>query len=160
MRVRLQRRLSAQELMLSNCGAGEDSWESLGVQKWSIQKEINPEYSLEGLMLKLKLQYFGHLMWRDDSLEKTMMWGKIEGKRRRGWQRMRWFNGTTDSMDIEFEQTPGDSEGQGSLVSCSSEVHSQTGLSDWTARFTFQDDTGFTSQMHQKVYIESEFTFQ
>ena len=66
----------------------------------SILKEINPEYSLEGLMLKLKLQYFGHLMWRTDSLEKTLILGKIEGGRRRGWQRMRWFNGITDSMDM------------------------------------------------------------
>ena len=60
----------------------------------SILKEVNPEYSLEGLMLKLKLQYFGHLMWRADSLEKTLMLGKIEGRRRRGWQRMRWLDGT------------------------------------------------------------------
>ena len=66
----------------------------------SILKEISPEYSLEGLMLKLKLQYFGHLMPRADSLKKTLMLGKIEGKRRRGWQRMRWFDGITDSMDM------------------------------------------------------------
>ena len=65
----------------------------------SILKEINPEYSLEGLMLKLKLQYFGHLMRRTDSLEKTLMLGKIEGGRRRGRQRMRWLDGITDSMD-------------------------------------------------------------
>ena len=64
----------------------------------SIPKEISPEYSLEGLILKLKLQHFGHLMWRADSLEKTL--GKIEGKRRRGWQRMRWLNGITDSMGM------------------------------------------------------------
>jgi len=65
-----------------------------------ILKEINPEYSLEGLMLKLKLQYFGHLLWRADSLEKTLMLGKIEGRRRRGWQRMRWLESITDSMDM------------------------------------------------------------
>ena len=65
----------------------------------SILKEISPEYSLEGLMLKLKLQYFGHLMQRTDSLEKTVMLGKIEGRRRRGQQRMRWLDGITDSMD-------------------------------------------------------------
>ena len=65
----------------------------------SILKEINPEYSLEGLMLKLKLQNFGHLMWRTDFLEKTLMPGKIEGRKRRGWQRMRWLDGITDSMD-------------------------------------------------------------
>ena len=68
--------------------------------KQSILKEINPEYSLEGLILKLKLQYFGNLMRRADSLEKTLMLGKIEGKRRRGWQRMRRLDSITDSMDM------------------------------------------------------------
>ena len=85
----------------------------------SILKEINPEYSLEGLMLKLKLQYFGHLMQRIDSLEKTLRLGKIEGRRRRGQQRMRWLDGIMDLMDIEFEQTLRYSEGQGSLACCS-----------------------------------------
>ena len=70
----------------------------------SILKEISPEYSLEGLMLKLKLQYFGHLMARTDSLEKTLMLGKIEGGRRRGRQRMRWLDGITDSMDMSFSK--------------------------------------------------------
>ena len=70
----------------------------------SILKEINPECSLEGLMLKLKLQYFGHLMPRADPFEKTLMLGKIEGKRRRGWQRMRWLNGITDSMDMSLSK--------------------------------------------------------
>ena len=68
----------------------------------SILKEISPEYSLEGLMLKLKLQYFGHLIQRTDSLEKTLMLGKIEGRRRRGQQRMRWLDGITDSMDMSL----------------------------------------------------------
>ena len=67
-----------------------------------ILKQISPEYSLEGLMLKLKLQYFGHLMGRIDSFEKTLMLGKIEGRRRRGRQRMRWFDGITDSMDMSL----------------------------------------------------------
>ena len=68
----------------------------------SILKEISPEYSLEGLMLKLKLQYFGHLMRRADSFEKTLMLGKIEGRRRRGQQRIRWLDGITDSMDMSL----------------------------------------------------------
>ena len=68
----------------------------------TILKEISPEYSLEGLMLKLKLQYFGHLMQRTDSLEKTLMLGKIEGRKRRGRQRMRWLDGITDSMDMSL----------------------------------------------------------
>ena len=69
-----------------------------------ILKEISPEYSLEGLMLKLKIQYFGHLMGRTDSLAKTLMLGKIEGRRRRGRQRMRWLDGITDSMDVSLSE--------------------------------------------------------
>ena len=72
--------------------------------KQSILKEINPEYSFEGLMMKLKLQYFGHLMQRADSLEKTLMLGKIEGKRKRGLQRMRWLDSTTHSMDMSLRK--------------------------------------------------------
>ena len=83
--------------MFLNYGVGENPWESLRSNQ-SILKEISPEYSLEGLMLKLKLQYFGHLMWRTDSLEKTLMLGKIEGRKRRGRQRMRWLDNITDSM--------------------------------------------------------------
>ena len=71
---------------------------------WSILKEINPEYTLEGLILKLKLQYFHHLMWRADSLEKTLMLGKIEGRRRRGRQRMRWLDGISDSTDMSLSK--------------------------------------------------------
>ena len=75
-----------------------------GTSNQSILKEISPEYSLEGLMLKLELQYFGHLMGRTDSSEKTLMLGKIEGGRRRGRQRMRWLDGTTDSMDLSLSK--------------------------------------------------------
>ena len=89
--------------MLLNCGAGEDSWVSERRSNWSILKEISPEYSLEGLMLKLKLQYFGHLIQRANSSEKILMLGKIEG-RRRGWQRMRWLNGITDSVNISLSK--------------------------------------------------------
>ena len=70
----------------------------------SILKEITPEYSLEGLVLKAKFQYFGHLMWRTDPLKKTLMLGKIEGRRRRGWQRIRWLNGITGLMDMSLSR--------------------------------------------------------
>ena len=80
-------------------------------------KEINPEYSLEGLMLRLKLQYFGHLMWTDKSSEKSLVLGKIEGRRRRWHQRMRWLDSITEAMNLG--KTLGDGEGQGGLVCCS-----------------------------------------
>ena len=88
--------------MLLNCGVGEDSrvpWTARRSNQ-SILKEISPGCSLERLMLKLRLQYFGHLMQRADSLEKTLMLGKIEGRRRRGRQRMRWLDGITNSVDM------------------------------------------------------------
>ena len=99
-----------------------------GDQTQSILKEINAEYSFEGLMLKLKLQYFGHLMRRANSLEKIRMLGKIEGKRRRGQQRMRSLDGITwkRSDGHEFGQTLGDSEGQRSLVCCSPWGHKES----------------------------------
>ena len=78
-------------------------WTARGL-KQSILKEISPEYSLEGLMLKLKLQYFGYLMQRTDSLEKTLMLGKTEGRRRRGRQRIRWLDGTTDLMEVSLNK--------------------------------------------------------
>ena len=92
--------------MLLNSGVGKDSrvpWTARRSNQ-SILKEINPEYSLEGLMLKLKLQYFGHLMPRSNSLEKALMLGEIEGRRRRGRQRMRWLDGITDSMDMSLSE--------------------------------------------------------
>ena len=87
--------------MLLNCGVGEDPWTARRSNQ-SILKEVSPEYPLEGLMLKLKLQSFGHLMQRTDSLEKTLMLGKNEGGRRRGQQRMRWLDGITDSMHMSL----------------------------------------------------------
>ena len=105
-RVGLRKRLSAEELMLLNCGAGEDfrvPWTARRSNQ-SILKEINPGISLEGMMLKLKLQYFGHFMRRVDSLEKTLMLGGIGGRRRRGRPRMRWLDGITDSMGVSLSE--------------------------------------------------------
>ena len=96
-------------------------------------KGNHPEYSLEGLMLKLKLQYFGHLMWRTDSMVKTLMLGKIEGRRRRGWQRMRWLDGITDLMDVslsEFRELVMNREAWLAAIHWVSK--SRTRLSDWT----------------------------
>ena len=93
--------------MLLNCGVGEDSCESLGLARRSSQstlKEISPGCSLEGLMVKLKLQYFGHLVQRTDSFAKTLMLGKIEGKRRRRQQSMRWLDDVTDSVDMNLSK--------------------------------------------------------
>ena len=122
--------------MLLNYGDGEDFWESLGLARrsnQSILKEISPEYSLEGLMLKLKLQYFGYLMRRTGSFEKTLMLGKIEGGRRRGQQRMIWLDGITVSMNMslsKFQEWVMDRESWSAAV-CGA-AKSRTRLRDWT----------------------------
>ena len=113
----------------------------------SILKEISPEYSLEGLMLKLKLQSFGHLMWRTDSSEKTLMLGKIEGGRRREWQRMRWLDSITDSMDMslgKLDVSLGVGDGQGGLAWCSSWGHKESDTTEtlnWYAPLAMQKVT-------------------
>ena len=130
------RRLSTEELMLLNCGVGERllrvPWTAMRSNQ-SILKEISPGCSLESLMLKLKLQYFGHLMWRVDSLEKTLMLGGIGGRRRRGWQRMRWLDCITYLMDVSFSELQElvmDRETW--RVTIHGVTNSWTRLSDWT----------------------------
>ena len=131
-RIGLRRKLSAKGLMLLNYGVGENSWRvpwTAGRSIQSIVKEISTEYSLEGLLLKLKVQYFGHLMQRADSSEKTLMLGKIDGRRRRGRQRMRY--GWYHLLDgHEFEQALGVGDGQGGLVCCSPWGHKESDMTE------------------------------
>ena len=111
----------------------------------SILKEISPEYSLQGLMLKLKLQHFGHLMQRSNSLAETLMLGKMEGRRRRGWQRTRWHRWLNGH---EFDQTPGDGREQGSRVCCSLWGHKASDMTDWTTISLNSCLTGFSNPVY------------
>ena len=128
-------------------------WESLGQQDQTSQlKEINPEYSLEGLMLKMKLQYFGDLIWRADSLEKTLMLGKIENRRWRGRQKIGMVGWYQRINGHEFEQAPGIGGGQGSLACCSPRGRKESDMTEWL-KWTDETFTKIDHMLNHKIIL-------
>ena len=118
----------------------------------SILQEISPEYSLEGLILKLKFQYFGHLMQRTDTFEKTLKLEKIEGRRRREWQRTRWLDWYHQLNGHKFEQAPGDGEGQGSLGCCSPWGCKESDTTEWLKNNKNFSDYPFVQQVFYYIF--------